>query len=309
VQIEQSDDEANTLAAHLYSDDPGDTSELRRTRASLVSRIATVRGDTVTLERPLRFDVKPAWKPQVLSFEPSVTESGVEDLRFEFPVAPYKGHFTELGWNPVALSGVADCWVRNIRISNADSGPFVTGTFNTLTGLVYESERIPAINDRQGRKVYGHHGIYFGGDDNVLTDFDFRTTFIHDLSVSRCAGNVISDGKGLDLDFDHHKATPYENLYTNIDAGAGTRLWFCGGGRSLGRQCAARGTFWNIRAKSPLSAPPAGWGPASMNLVALFTTQASETDASGRWFEAIPPDRISPPNIHRAQLARRVGGK
>jgi hypothetical protein len=118
---------------------------------------------------------------------------------------------------------------------------------------------------------------------------------------------VISDGKGVDLDFDHHKATPYENLFTNIDAGAGTRLWKCGGGADLGRQCAARGTFWNIRAKAALKYPLQGWGPASMNMVALGTDQPSVTELTGKWFEAILPERVSPRNIHKAQLAKRLG--
>jgi hypothetical protein len=43
-----------------------------------------------------------------------------------------------------------------------------------------------------------------------------------------------------------------------------------------------------------------------MNLVAFDTDQASSTDASGKWFEAIPPARISPPDLHAAQLARRL---
>jgi hypothetical protein len=304
VQIEQSDDEEKSLTSHLYSEDPGDTAKLRGTRASLVSKIKAIKSGSISLERPLRFDVKPQWKPRVLSFEPSVSESGVEHLRFEFPVGEYKGHFTELGFNPVALSGTVDCWVRDIRISNAESGPFVTGMFNTVDQVVYETARKP-FRDSRGREFYGHHGIYLGGDDNLFTGFDFRMTFVHDISVSRCSGNVIAGGRGLDLAFDHHKATPYENLYTDIDAGKGSRLWASGGGQALGRQCGARGTFWNIRAKSPLSAPPNGWGPTSMNLVALFTTQESDTATGGRWFEAIATDRIVPQDIHRAQLERR----
>jgi hypothetical protein len=236
----------------------------------------------------------------VYTFEPGVTEVGVENLGFEFPADEYKGHFTEMGFNPIAISGGSDCWVRNIWIVNPDSGLFVSGTFNTVAGVVLETSRMGAKNGN------GHHGIYIGGEDNLYTGFDYRMRFIHDISVSGCSGNVIKGGKGVDLDFDHHKAVPYQNLFTDIDAGAGSRLWFCGGGAALGRQCAARGTFWNIRARSPLRYPPAGWGPASMNLVAFDTDQASSTDASGKWFEAIPPARISPPDLHAAQLARRL---
>jgi hypothetical protein len=114
---------------------------------------------------------------------------------------------------------------------------------------------------------------------------------IHDLSVSRGAG-------------DHHRRTPYENLYTDIDAGLGSRLWLPGGGTAFGKHCAARGTFCNIRAKPPLRPPPASWGPPSMNFVALFTELPSTMEEW--WFEAIPPDRIQPPDIHKAQRERRL---
>jgi hypothetical protein len=116
-------------------------------------------------------------------------------------------------------------------------------------------------------------------------------------------------GRGIDLCFDHHERAPMENLFTDIDAGAGTRLWSCGGGAALGKHCGARGTFWNIRAGRPQKYPPAGFGPASMNFVALQTDLPSETNPSGRWFEAISPGEIFPQDIHAAQLARRLTDK
>ncbi len=307
VRIEVRDDPERTLAAHLYSEDPGNTAKMRGTRAGMTTRIRAIERNTVTLDRALRFDLRAAWQPKLMAFEPTVTESGVENLRFEFPLGVYKGHFTELGFNPLAFTGTAHCWARNLRIVNAESGPFVTGTFNTISGLVYESARTPWRIDRQGHMAYGHHGVYLGGDDNLFTDFDLRTTFVHDLSVSRCGGNVFADGKGMDLDFDHHKDGPYENLFTNIDAGAGTRLWACGGGDALGRHCGARGTFWNIRAGTPLTPPPAGWGPASMNFVGLFTTVPSRMAMDGEWWES--SGEVAPRNLYRAQVAARLGRK
>ena len=129
-------------------------------------------GDRVSFDRPLRCDVHAVWRPQLRSFEPTVTESGVENLCFEFPNQPYKGHFTELGFNAIAFAGVADCWVRNVRTVNADSGLFIGGSFNTLQGVVLESQRDP---DRQN--CFGHHGISLGGGDHLVTNFDFRTRY------------------------------------------------------------------------------------------------------------------------------------
>jgi hypothetical protein len=305
VEIALSDSADNSLARHLYSNDAGPVENLRgSTRVSLVARVVAVAGGRVRLDRPLRCDVRPEWKPQVRRFEPTVTESGVEHLTFEFPNTPYRGHFTELGFNPVALSSVADCWVRDIRIVNADSGPMVSGCFNTIAGVVYESQRAP---DRAN--CTGHHGIYLGGGDNYFTGFDIRARFIHDVSVSHCAGCVVARGKAVDLCLDHHCRTPYENLFTDLDAGVGTRLWASGGGAALGKHCAARGTFWNLRAARPLAYPPPSFGPPTMNLVGLTTAQPSETQPGGKWFEAIPPAQLVPANLHAAQLERRLKGR
>lgn len=303
VEMYQSDTPDNTLAVHLYSGDAGPVENLKgRAHASLVARITALNGNRVSLDRPLRTDVRPEWRPQLRAFEPTVTGSGVENLAFEFPLTPYQGHFTELGFNPVALSGVAHCWVRNVRVVNPDSGPFVGGVFNTIDGLLIESAR-PV--DKQN--CAGHHGVTLGGADNLLTNFDLRLRFIHDVTVSGfCSGNVIARGRAVDLCLDHHRHAPNENLFTDLDAGAGTRLWRCGGGAALGKHCGARGTFWNIRSQAPLSYPPAAFGPPSINLVGLQTGQPSETNPDGKWFEAIPPAQLRPQNLHEAQLQRRL---
>jgi len=307
VEIYQKDNADNSLATALYSGDPGDTKNLHgSTYTSLTCRVTKIDGNQIYFDRPLRFDVKLEWRPQIRSFEPTVTESGVEDLCFEFPNTPYGGHFTEPGYNAVAFYGVADCWARNLMITNADSGIFPNGRFCTIENIVFESAREPDT----ALHCTGHHGINFAGEDNLFTGFDFRTRFVHDISVDHCAsGNISAHGKGVDLCLDHHCRAPYENLFTDIDAGAGTHLWQCGGGAALGKHCAARGTFWNIRAAMAQKYPPAAFGPASLNFVALQTELPSEKNLTGRWFEAIPPGEIVPQDIHAAQLARRLGAK
>ena len=70
------------------------------------------------LARRLRLE----WKPEVRRFQPSVRECGIEDLGFQFPARTYQGHFSELGFNAVAMSGVADCWARRLHLVNSDSG-------------------------------------------------------------------------------------------------------------------------------------------------------------------------------------------
>jgi hypothetical protein len=302
IEIEVNDDAQRTLLEHLYSGDPGNLTKIKpgKHSTSFVTRLRWVDGKRLALERPLRIDVRPEWKPVVSVYQPSVTESGIEELSFEFPEREYGGHFSELGYNAVAFNGVAHCWARNLEIINSDSGIYAAGRYCTIEGL-----RLITRNVKENNGEFGHHGVTLSGHDNLLTRFEIRQRFIHDISVERGAGNVASSGKGIDLCFDHHKRAPYENVFTDIDLGEGTRMWKSGGGADLGRHCAARGTFWNIRAKKNQK-HPGYFGPPSMNLVAVQTEEESVTEENGKWMEAIPPNQIEPANIHEAQLARRL---
>ncbi|NUM53302.1 MAG: hypothetical protein HUU46_06640 [Candidatus Hydrogenedentes bacterium] len=305
VELRQTDLEDNSLADHLYSGDPRISMEeiKGRTQAWIVARITKVEGNNVTLDRALRWDIELRWKPVIHQFAPTVTESGIENLRFEFPNTPYAGHFTELGFNAFAMSETAHCWVKNIQVHNSDSGGFVSGCFNTIDGVVFTSER----EVDKSRKSTGHHGVTLGGTDNLFTRFDFQTPFIHDLTVSNCGGNVFSNGRGVDMSFDHHRRAPHENLFTNVDVGKGTRVWLCGGGADLGAHCGARGTFWNIRAAKSIEAPNDKFGPWSMNFVGVAMGRKLETNPEGRWFEHTDTGAVLPANLHEAQLARRLG--
>ena len=302
VEIRQQDAEDNSMVNYLYQGQTGDIAKIGTARISFVSRVSGVHGSRLTLERPLRTDVAPQWKAEVRLYEPSVTESGIENVTFEFPNTPYEGHFTEVGFNPLAFSGAADCWARNIKIVNADSGPFIGGSsFLTLDGVVYESQR-----KVDNQKTTGHHGISMGFDC-VFSNFDFRTQFIHDITVSNGnSGNVIMKGKGVDLSFDHHERYPHANLFTEIDLGGGTRMYKGGGGAALGRHTAAWATFWNIRGARGQKWPPTNFGPDMMNFVGVQTGEAKETSETGRWFEPIAPKQLQPQNLYEAQRDKRL---
>ena len=301
VAVEVGDTPEKTLLNHLYSGSPGDTAKVvKPIRIRFVSRITAIDGKKIKLERPLRFDIRKEWKPRLLYFVPTVREVGIEDLSIEFPNTPYLGHFTETGRNAMAINSASDCWVRNVRISNCDSGIYLSGMFCTADRILIESERKPH------RGTTGHHGISFG-TDCMLQNFDFKTHFIHDITLSYLnAGNVSKNGSGINLSLDHHKKANHENLFCNLDAGKGTDLWRCGGGAALGKHCGARGTFWGIRSEQNQKWPRAVFGPASMNLVGLQTAEPSQIKPVGKWFEAIPPGQLRPADLHAAQLARRL---
>jgi hypothetical protein len=297
-----------SLKSHLYCDDPGDIARGKQLDTKMLMRVVAVNGNRVQFDRPLRFETRAAWQPEIRSFRPTVTESGIEGLGFEFPPTKYRGHFKENGANAIELRGVHSCWVRNVAIRNGDLGINVVACGNTLDGVVITADPGRGTADAGVTECTGHHGIQCkGAEDNFVTHFDFRTSYVHDLSVEHASGNVWTRGRGVDLNFDHHKDTPYENLYTDIDCGRGGRVWRCGGGASLGRQSAGWETFWNIRAARPIEPPPKNWGPISMNFVGLTTKTPSTAGPKTAWFEPVPPDQLQPADLHAAQLARRIG--
>jgi hypothetical protein len=306
IRLVLSDDDVQSLARHLYQDDPGPIDNLSRTRTSFIARVLSVDAPThrIQLDRPLTTDVKTRWSPRVYKASSSVEEVGIERLTFEFPKTAYAGHFTELGYNAIAMVGTRNCWIRDIHIHNCDSGIFLSGTNATVSQILFTSERAT----EPSRQATGHHGITLGGQDNLLSDFDYQTRFMHDITVSRgSSGNVAMRGRGLDLCFDHHRYAPHSNLFTEIDLGAGSRMFQSGGGAALGRHSAAWETFWGIASQKPQSWP-AGWGPDSMNLVGLPTAQPALTEPAGRWFEPAGGPAIQPRNLYTAQLARRLNG-
>ncbi len=304
VSIALSDQRNKTLLKYLYSNDPSSTDKFtKQVEVQLVCRITAIETDRVTVDRPFRWDIRRSWKPRLKTYVPSVSEVGIEEVSITFPVKPYQGHFTEKGMNAIAMNNVSDCWIRNVSISNCDSGVFVTGYFCTVDGLVLDGSRKAKKGDT------GHHGVMLGRDC-ILTNFNIKTKFIHDVTVSNLqSGNVIKNGVGKNLSFDHHKRGPYENLFCNIDVGDGSQIWRCGGGRDLGKHCGARGTFWCIRAKKDINWPRANFGPNSLNIIGVKTSATSVTDVNGRWFEAIAPADLRPADLHAAQLRRRLAQK
>ncbi len=304
VRLHQRDDDEQTLIHHLYAGDPGHYGNLRNVRTNWFARIKAVDAEAqrITFDRPLRTDVRPAWEPRIHPGSSGVEEVGVEHLSFEFPVTDYEGHFTELGYNAIAMRDARHCWVRNIVIRHADSGMFIRGANHTLTGIRWESDRKP----HHPRQSTGHHGITLGGTDLLLTDFDFHTRFIHDITMTRdSAGVVVRDGRGVDLAFDHHKYANHANLFTNIDAGVGANIFHSGGGSQLGRHCGAWTTWWNIRTVRSISFP-AGWAPDRIQLVGVHSNKPAVTDPDGRWFEPIPPDQLVPQDLYEVQFDRRM---
>src|SRR5581483_4411011 len=112
----------HSLKTWLYNNDPGDISHGKQLDTKMLVRVVALDGRRATFDRPLRFEPRAAWRAEVRSFEPTVSEGGTEHLRFEFPATKYRGHFHESGYNAIELRDVTDCWVRDVVIHNGDLG-------------------------------------------------------------------------------------------------------------------------------------------------------------------------------------------
>lgn len=305
--LEVTDDPARTLLGHVYRDDPGDVSKLREVFSlKQTLTVAKIEGQTVTFDRPLRADVRLEWMPQLKRYAPTLENSGVENLAIEFPATnAYRGHWMEDGFNPVEVKGAANCWLRNLRIVNPDSGPFIIDSvFCTIDGIELSSRRRSAAKENE---IQGHHGISIMGVDCLCRNFTIGMKFFHDLTVSQgSSGNVFSNGSAMDLAIDHHRHAPYENLFTHINAGPGTRLWTSGGSSGQGRHTAAGAVFWNIMTKDDIGLPPPDFAPEGGLIIAGVKMRARKSELGRHHFASISPGHLDPPDLYVAQHNRRL---
>lgn len=253
-ELTQKNDPADTLLDWLYGglvppERMGD--ELRRTVGHNLRawvHVVAVDGDRVTLEDPLPFPVRPAWKAR-FARRTALREVGVEGLAFVFPETPYPGHLKERGYNALQLHDVVDGWVRDVRIEHADSGVFVKRSRRvTVSDVVLE-----------GR--YLHHGLSLSwASDCLVTRWRIDAPHRHGTTISWSAhGNVFSQGSGRDLALDAHGATPFRNLHTAIRIVHGElalQPLRSGGGTGRGPHAARENVYWNVVQEFP--AAPAG---------------------------------------------------
>ncbi len=264
----------------------------------IAMRVVSVSGGEVTFDRPLRVDVRLEWKPEIHTFEPTVSEVGIEDLSFEFPGVPKKAHLLEVGFNAIHMINATNCWVRNVGFTDADNSVIVGGCrFCTVEGAIFKADK------RSG--LTGHHALWATGasQDCLFSDFRFETTYEHDLTVEGLAnGNVFRRGRGVAINIDHHRNAPYENLFTDIDLGDPRRVWTSGGRGDRGPHSGARETFWNLRASTSNFPKLPDW--PQMNLVGV-TGYAKSTTADKQWIEPAP-EGIQPADLYDAQLDNRL---
>jgi hypothetical protein len=134
-----------------------------------------------------------------------------------------------------------------------------------------------------------------------------QTKFVHDISVEWYAlHTVFANGRGVDLNMDHHREANYASLFSNLDCGAGTRPFNSGGSGDRGAHSGAYSTFWNIHATGPLQLPPRDFGPL-LNFIGLELVETSPKDSPYKWLiEPLAGSRVCPIELQQAMRARRL---
>jgi hypothetical protein len=300
VRVLQTDAGGTLLRAYHGGFYPGDVGEdVGRQVFRFLSRIESVGASTVTLERALPLEVELSWSPELRAVAPTVREVGIEDLTLEFVGTRYPGHFRENGYNAIYLNGVMDSWVRNVTILNSDYGVNVNGSFFCTVSdvsLATSVDRGPLV---------GHHALTSaGGADNLFTRFDVRNTFVHDLSIdSYTLGTVWADGRGVDMNLDHHGRGNYGTLWTKLDLGAGTRAFASGGTAPLRMpHSGARSAVWNVTAARDVALPPADFGP----LLSFVALRGGAGRPAADWHvEPLAGTGLCQDDLHAAMLSRR----
>jgi hypothetical protein len=272
-----------------------------------LSRVTSVSANSIELERPLPYDIRADWNPEVHRFNPSIQEFGLEHLSIHFPWSPYQAHFREKGFNGLFLESVANSWISDVEIQNADFGVDLNSTnFCTVNNVVLTTSKSRAV-EASARGANGHHGIDVShGTENLVTNFNVRTQLVHDISVEWYAlHTVFSNGRGINLNMDHHREANYSSLFSNLDCGEGKRPFDSGGSNNRGAHSGAYSTFWNVQASVEMKLPAKDFGPL-LNFIGLRFSSA-DTASQYQWFFDLQNQSVCPNELHQALRAKRLG--
>jgi hypothetical protein len=211
------------------------------------TRIAAIKGNTLTLGDPLLHDISAAQPAQVADWK-HLTNVGIQNIRFTFPYSPWFGHHLEQGYNAIYMTGLFDGWAKNLVIENSDSG-ILTDNAASLT--------IANITTTGNHKA--HYSVHVGAVHNVLVqDLRVENPVIHPLSVNtRSTRSVYQRATVLrDGIIDQHSGSNHQNLFDQIvinakpkkrDGGWAFPLWVAGGAPYWKPGHGLMNTHWNIR--------------------------------------------------------------
>lgn len=277
-------------------------------------RITAMADNRVHFDRTIRIPYGDATREvNLYKCDKEFTECGIEDITLSYSSRPYVSHFLTTGRSALRfMHTVRHAWARNIVVNNPDHGLRIEGRHITVSGITLNADRGTSRNPHYAGTT-GHAGLGMTGSYNLCERFRINSMFVHNLSISHSFGCVFSEGSGIDINFDHHRQAPYENLFVDIDIGKGTQPFSSSGRNIEGPQIGAYNTYWNIRSDALVAFPDLNdWSqsPMGSGLINLVGINSDRPSLLGprRWMETMPPQSLQPQNIYQAQLAKRLKG-
>ncbi|KAI3436416.1 hypothetical protein D9Q98_005833 [Chlorella vulgaris] len=267
--------------------------------------IKAVGAGTITLDRPLCFTFGAKWSSSIHLEQPTMQDSGVEKLTIRFKHTINMPHHGDKGYNALSISYATNFWVRNVTFINMDNGLLLNWCDRSTITDVKCGVTLPRVNSFHPDARNGHHALSITeSHNNILRRFSMRNTYIHDVTVtSGSSMNVIMEGKGIDVNLDHHRTAPWANLFSDISLGAGRRPFASGGKKSRGAYSGLLNTYYNLRKRDgqPVRMPACSFGPL-LNFVGRYTGGKCPSTA---WYVAALP-KGAPANLYWAQVAAKA---
>lgn len=171
------------------------------------TRIERIEGNLVTISDPLLHPIRQD-VPAYFAQWDHLTNVGIQDLALTFPDNPFFGHHNEAGYNGVYFTGVYDGWIRNVTITNSDSGILTDDLGNvTIANVVTKGDHM------------AHYSVHIGNVHNVLVEnLHVYNPTIHALSFNTMATkSVYKDAVVWSRpSLDQHAGANHQNLYDNV---------------------------------------------------------------------------------------------
>ena len=216
--------------------------------------ITKISGSKITIKTPLTIAIKPAYQAQLVEWK-HLNEVGIEHLRFTFPDIPRVAHHVEPGNNVIFLTRVFNSWVKDVTITNSDSGILAEEISNvTIQDISTDGNHM------------AHDTVTLGGVHNVLVkNLKIYNKAVHPLSFNTFATKNVYQNCEIFADalLDQHSGANHQNLFDNITVHLTTDknhsyLLFGGGGAEYWKPSHGPfSTFWNlnVQVSNPDSKP------------------------------------------------------
>jgi hypothetical protein len=205
--------------------------------------IVKISGSKITIKTPLTISVKPSYQAQLAEWK-HLNEVGIEQLRFTFPDIPRVAHHVEPGNNAIFLTRLFNSWVKDVKITNADSGILAEEISNvTVQDIITDGPHL------------SHYTVTLGGVHNVLVkNLKIYNKTVHPLSFNTFATKNVYQNCELFADplLDQHSGANHQNLFDNItvhitaDKNNSYYLFGGGGAEYWKPSHGPFSTFWNL---------------------------------------------------------------